>query len=88
VGCEVLQEERVAGAAETARAELLWINQDGVYKYFEVILVDPNHKAVSPISCFCDLYNSVFVDPPRSQDLTGSLHHAQERELVDSPALE
>lgn len=24
-----------------------WINQDGVYKYYEVILVDPNHKAVS-----------------------------------------
>jgi large subunit ribosomal protein L15e len=23
------------------------VNQDGVYKYFEVILVDPNHKAVS-----------------------------------------
>jgi len=24
-----------------------WINQDGVYKYYEVILVDPNHKVVS-----------------------------------------
>jgi large subunit ribosomal protein L15e len=23
-----------------------WINQDGVYKYYEVILVDPNHKAI------------------------------------------
>jgi Ribosomal L15 len=23
-----------------------WINQDGVYKYYEVILVDPSHKAV------------------------------------------
>jgi hypothetical protein len=27
-----------------------WINQDGVYKYFEVILVDPNHKGVSAIT--------------------------------------
>ena len=24
-----------------------WINQDGVYKYYEVILVDPSHKVVS-----------------------------------------
>jgi large subunit ribosomal protein L15e len=23
-----------------------WVNQDGVYKYYEVILVDPSHKAV------------------------------------------
>lgn len=23
-----------------------WINQDGVYKYYEVILVDPSHKAI------------------------------------------
>ena len=23
-----------------------WINQDGIYKWFEVILVDPNHKTI------------------------------------------
>ncbi|KAK4522811.1 hypothetical protein GAYE_PCTG30G0701 [Galdieria yellowstonensis] len=23
-----------------------WINQDGIYKYYEVILVDPSHKAI------------------------------------------
>merc|ERR1739841_56519 len=23
-----------------------WINQDATYKYFEVIMVDPNHKAI------------------------------------------
>ena len=23
-----------------------WINQDSTYKYFEVILVDPQHKAI------------------------------------------
>ncbi|KAI8049671.1 ribosomal protein L15e [Syncephalis plumigaleata] len=23
-----------------------WVNQDSTYKYFEVILVDPNHKAI------------------------------------------
>jgi ribosomal protein L15E len=27
-------------------AQSYWINQDGVYKYFEVILVDPFHKAI------------------------------------------
>ena len=33
-----------------------WVNQDGVYKYFEVILVDPNHKAVCILnSCPCHL---------------------------------
>ena len=26
-----------------------WINQDGVYKYYEVILVDPSHKAVGQV---------------------------------------
>ena len=23
-----------------------WVNQDATYKYFEVILVDPSHKAI------------------------------------------
>jgi len=23
-----------------------WVNQDGVYKYYEIILVDPSHKAI------------------------------------------
>merc|ERR1712029_337148 len=34
-----------------------WINQDGVYKYFEVILVDPSHKAIRRdawINWICD----------------------------------
>ena len=25
-----------------------WVNQDGVYKYYETILMDPNHRAVGP----------------------------------------
>ena len=34
-----------------------WINQDGVYKYYEVIAVDPFHKAIrrdARINWICD----------------------------------
>ena len=44
-----------------------WINQDGVYKYYEVILVDPNHKAVRAIDMSeMDSFDSPYflVDPP------------------------
>ncbi|KAG8933053.1 60S ribosomal protein L15 [Tulasnella sp. 419] len=41
-------EERVGRRCGNLRVlNSYWINQDGVYKYYEVILVDPNHKAVS-----------------------------------------
>ncbi|GAA5972726.1 hypothetical protein JCM11641_002991 [Rhodosporidiobolus odoratus] len=40
-------EERVARRCGGLRVlNSYWINQDGVYKYYEVILVDPSHKAV------------------------------------------
>ncbi|KWU46876.1 60S ribosomal protein L15 [Rhodotorula sp. JG-1b] len=40
-------EERVARRCGNLRVlNSYWINQDGVYKYYEVILVDPQHKAV------------------------------------------
>lgn len=40
-------EERVARRCGNLRVlNSYWINQDGVYKYFEVILVDPSHKVV------------------------------------------
>lgn len=34
-----------------------WVNQDSTYKYFEVVLVDPSHKAIrrdSRINWICD----------------------------------
>jgi large subunit ribosomal protein L15e len=41
-------EERVGRRCGNLRVlNSYWVNQDGVYKYYEVILVDPNHKAVS-----------------------------------------
>ncbi|WFD34128.1 60S ribosomal protein L15A [Malassezia cuniculi] len=43
----VLAEERVGRKAANLRVlNSYWVNQDGVYKYFEVICVDPNHKAI------------------------------------------
>ncbi|KAJ2927142.1 hypothetical protein H1R20_g9943, partial [Candolleomyces eurysporus] len=40
-------EERVGRRCGNLRVlNSYWVNQDGVYKYFEVILVDPSHKAI------------------------------------------
>ena len=40
-------EERVGRKCGNLRIlNSYWINQDGVYKYFEVIAVDPSHKAI------------------------------------------
>ncbi len=41
-------EERVARKCPNLRVlNSYWVNQDSTYKYFEVILVDPQHKAVT-----------------------------------------
>ncbi|KAF8271365.1 60S ribosomal protein L15 [Lactarius quietus] len=46
-GLRSVAEERVGRRCGNLRVlNSYWINQDGVYKYYEVILVDPNHKAV------------------------------------------
>merc|ERR1712039_616913 len=40
-------EERVGRKCRNLRVlNSYWINQDATYKYFEVILVDPSHKAI------------------------------------------
>ncbi|KAG6813271.1 60S ribosomal protein L15 [Tricholoma furcatifolium] len=40
-------EERVGRRCGNLRVlNSYWVNQDGVYKYYEVILVDPSHKAI------------------------------------------
>ena len=42
-----LAEERVGRKVSNLRVlNSYWLNQDGVYKYFEVICVDPQHKAI------------------------------------------
>ncbi|CCU97370.1 unnamed protein product [Malassezia sympodialis ATCC 42132] len=42
-----LAEERVGRKVSNLRVlNSYWVNQDGVYKYFEVICVDPQHKAI------------------------------------------
>ncbi|CAD6565555.1 MAG: 60S ribosomal protein L15 [Tremellales sp. Tagirdzhanova-0007] len=46
-GLKSTAEERVGKRCGNLRVlNSYWINQDGVYKYYEVILVDPSHKAV------------------------------------------
>jgi hypothetical protein len=46
-GLQSTAEERVGRRCGNLRVlNSYWINQDGVYKYYEVILVDPSHKAV------------------------------------------
>jgi large subunit ribosomal protein L15e len=40
-------EERVGARCTNMRVlNSYWINQDGIYKYYEVILVDPSHAAI------------------------------------------
>ncbi|KAB5592190.1 hypothetical protein CTheo_4341 [Ceratobasidium theobromae] len=46
-GLRSTAEERVARRCGNLRVlNSYWVNQDGVYKYYEVILVDPSHKAI------------------------------------------
>lgn len=52
-GLQSVAEERVGRRCGNLRVlNSYWVNQDGVYKYYEVILVDPSHKAVSAILIF------------------------------------
>ena len=58
-----------------------WINQDGVYKYYEVILVDPNHKAVSSAVGACVLLltlRSQIRRDPRINWITKPVHKRRE----------
>lgn len=49
-GLRSTAEERVGKRCGNLRVlNSYWVNQDGVYKYYEVILVDPHHKAVSSL---------------------------------------
>ncbi|KAG6851044.1 hypothetical protein H0H93_002936 [Arthromyces matolae] len=46
-GLRSVAEERVGRRCGNLRVlNSYWVNQDGVYKYYEVILVDPSHKAI------------------------------------------
>lgn len=46
-GLKALAEERVGRRCGNLRVlNSYWVNADGVYAYYEVILVDPSHKAI------------------------------------------
>jgi Ribosomal L15 len=92
-GLRSVAEERVGRRCGNLRVlNSYWINQDGVYKYYEVILVDPNHKAVS--CCFASLlmissFDLFFFRFAVTHESTGSrsLSTNEEKPAV-SPALE
>lgn len=45
--CQSVAEERVGRTCGNLRVlNSYWVNQDGLHKYYEVICVDPNHKAI------------------------------------------
>ena len=70
-GLRSVAEERVGRRCGNLRVlNSYWINQDGVYKYYEVILVDPSHKAVSARSPWSHQIFTAFLyaDSPRPQD--------------------
>ena len=59
-------EERVGRRCANLRVlNSYWINQDSTYKYFEVILVDPQHKAIrrdARINWICNPVHKVSFD--------------------------
>ena len=60
-------EERVGRRCANLRVlNSYWINQDSTYKYFEVILVDPQHKAIrrdARINWICNAVHKVRYHP-------------------------
>jgi len=66
----------------TVVVDSYWINQDATYKYFEVILVDPQHKAIrrdARINWIVKPVHKVSRPQPLSISL-GCLHPLQHRE--------
>ncbi|GMF73656.1 unnamed protein product [Aspergillus oryzae var. brunneus] len=61
-------EERVGRRCANLRVlNSYWINQDSTYKYFEVILVDPQHKAIrrdARINWICNAVHKVRFSCP------------------------
>nr|WCZ58744.1 60S ribosomal protein L15 [Seculamonas ecuadoriensis] len=67
-----LAEERVGRECGNLRVlNSYWINQDSTFKYYEVILVDPNHKAI--------------LSDPRINWICSSVHkHREQRGLTSA----
>ena len=80
-GLRSTAEERVGKRCANLRVlNSYWINQDGVYKYYEVILVDPNHKALSVVlSFFMRLFMAIQIRrDPKINWITAPVHKRRE----------
>lgn len=88
-GLRSVAEERVGRRCGNLRVlNSYWINQDGVYKYYEVILVDPNHKAVRRYVILPTITLSTSFRFAGTRASTGSRSQCTSAaRLVDSPAL-
>lgn len=68
-----------------------WVNQDGVYKYYEVILVDPNHKVVRrcDISVDDEMVTELFLERSAATPVStgSSTPFTSAARLAVSPAL-
>ena len=74
-------EERVGRRCANLRVlNSYWVNQDSTYKYFEVILVDPNHKAIRRdprINWIVNPVHKVSSEAPHSNQPFNSVHLAR-----------
>ncbi len=80
-------EERVGCRCGNLRVlNSYWIKRDGIYKYYEVILVDPNHKAVSTLSGSADALLTHYLQVRRDaiiKWITKPVHkHRESRSLT------
>jgi large subunit ribosomal protein L15e len=87
-GLQSVAEERVGRRCGNLRVlNSYWVNQDGVYKYYEVILVDPSHKAVrciiSPLLKLAFLIPVQIRRDPRINWIVNPVHkHREARGLT------
>merc|ERR1711942_648112 len=78
-----IAEERVGRRLKGLRVlNSYWVGQDSTYKYFEVIMIDPHHKAITrdpkiislSLSLSLSLYNPNILHTPQSPHTPFTFH--------------
>ena len=82
-------EERVGRKCANLRVlNSYWVNQDATYKYFEVILVDPQHSTLSRfpnnpcIYIYIDILDAIRRDPRINWICAATMKHRESRGLT------